>query len=104
MFDSFKMNQSSDSNDSNDSNRLINAAARRLTWRERGEVREKGRERERKRKLKIERFSPHVESQYIFYRALSLQTRENLSIFNFLSLSSLSLSFSPPPNCQFIST
>jgi hypothetical protein len=35
----------------------------------------------------LERFSPHVESLYIFYRALSLQTRENLSIFKFLSLS-----------------
>jgi hypothetical protein len=44
----------------------------------------------------LERFSPHVESQYIFYRALSLQRRENLFIFNFLSLSLLPLpSFSP---------
>jgi hypothetical protein len=55
--------------------------------------REKGKEREREKVS--QRFSPHVESQYIFYTALSLQTREKLSIYNFLSLFlSLSLSFS----------
>jgi hypothetical protein len=46
----------------------------------------------------LERFSPHVEIQYIFYRTLSLQKGENLSTSKFLSLS---LSFSPPP--QFLS-
>jgi hypothetical protein len=35
----------------------------------------------------LERFSPHVEIQYIFYRALSLQKGENLSTSKFLSLS-----------------
>jgi hypothetical protein len=59
---------------------------------EKGGKVERKREKERESFTEIlsflERFSPHVESQYIFYRALSLQTRENLSIFNlFLSLS-----------------
>jgi hypothetical protein len=38
----------------------------------------------------LERFSPHVESQYIFYRALSLQTRDSL-------FSTFSLFLSPSP-------
>jgi hypothetical protein len=44
----------------------------------------------------LERFSPHVEIQYIFYRALSLQKGENLSTSKFLSLS-FSLFLSPSP-------
>jgi hypothetical protein len=47
---------------------------------------EKQRERGRKRDKVSQRFSPHVEIQYIFYRALSLQKGENLSTFEFLSL------------------
>jgi hypothetical protein len=42
----------------------------------------------------LEIFSPHVEIQYIFYRALSLQKGENLSTFEFLSLSLSLPSFS----------
>jgi hypothetical protein len=62
--------------------------ARRLTWRERGKL-ERKREKfsQRFSLLFLERFFAHVESQYIFYRALSLQARENLSIFRFLSFS-----------------
>jgi hypothetical protein len=61
----------------------------------------KGEEKERERESFteilsfLERFSPPVEIQYIFYRALSLQKGENLSTFEFLSV--LSLSFSLPP-------
>jgi hypothetical protein len=69
-------------------------AARCLNWRERGEIREKERESFTEILSFLERFSPHVESQYIFFRALSHQTRENLSIFNFLSLSPPLPSFS----------
>jgi hypothetical protein len=54
---------------------------------EREEIREKGRESFTEILSFLERFSPHVEIQYIFYWSLSLQTGENLSIFKFLSLS-----------------
>jgi hypothetical protein len=64
--------------------------------------REKERVKERKSFTEIlsflERFSPHVEIHYIFCRALSLQKRENLSTFEFLSLSLPLPSFSL--NCK----
>jgi hypothetical protein len=46
----------------------------------------------------LERFSPHVEIHCIFCRALSLQKGENLSTFEFLSLSPPLPSFSL--NCK----
>jgi hypothetical protein len=74
---------------------LSPSPARPLNWRERGRKRESFTE----IRSFLERFSPHVEIQCIFYRALSLQKGENLSTSKFLSLS---LSFSPPP-AQFLS-
>jgi hypothetical protein len=61
-----------------------------------GKERERGRKREREGEMResftkilsfLQRFSPHVEIQYIFYRVLSLQKGENLSTSKFLSLS-----------------
>jgi hypothetical protein len=69
--------------------------ARPLTWRERGEIREKERECFTDILSFLERFSPHVEIQYIFYRVtFSPNKRESLYF-------QVSLSFSPPP--QFLS-
>jgi hypothetical protein len=65
---------------------------------EKGGERERMREKERESFKEIlsflERFSPHVEIQYIFYRALFLQKGENLSFSKFLSLSPPLPSFS----------